>query len=120
MTKEKMEKIATDILACSTLKEAAEINGISDSSLRRLRKKPEFMQILSEAKAALYESVFDRVRGAALDSVSKMIEIRDSPEAPFSVQLAAAKAIIDITSECYNREEILDRLRYLESIFAAE
>ena len=120
MTKEKMEKIAADMLACNTLKEAAELNGISDSSLRRLRKKPEFCLILSEAKAALYEKVFDRISGAALDSVAKIIEIRDNPDAPFSVQLAAAAKIVDLTGQQYSREEMQERLLYLERIFATQ
>lgn len=120
MTKEKMEKIALDMLSCKTLKEAAEKNGITDSTLRRLRKKPEFKAALADAKADLYEAVFDRVRGAALDSVAKVISIMNDQDAPIQTQLAAAKTIIDLTGECYNREEIIARLTALERIFAVE
>ena len=120
MKKEKMAKIAADMLTCRTYKEAAEKNGITDSTLRRLRKKPEFREALAEAKAELYETVFDRVRGAALDSVAKVISIMNDPAAPLSLQLTAAKTIIDLTGEQYNREEILERLRCLENIFAVE
>lgn len=116
MTKEKMEKIATDLIECSTFKEVAEINGISESSLRRLRKKSEFKEILSELKISAFESVYERIFSAGSKSANKLIELMMDKTVPASVQFAAAKEIISLLREYYDREEIMERLKYLENL----
>lgn len=116
MTKEKMEKIALDMLTCKTLKEAAEANGISDSALRRLRKKQDFKEILSDVRIKAFEGAFDRVCGAASESVNITLEIMRNDEQPAAVRLAAVKIILDLASEYYDTKEILERVQYLEGI----
>ena len=116
MTKEKMEKIATDLITCSTFKEVAALNGISECSLRRLRKREDFKEILSEMRLSAFESAFDRIFAYASKSADKLIELMMDKTIPPSVQFAAAKEIISLMREHYDRKEIMERLKYLESL----
>ena len=116
MTKEKMEKIALDMLSCKTLKEAAERNGITDSALRRLRKRQDFKDILSEVRIKAFEGAFDRVCGAASESVEITLEIMRDREEPANVRLAAVKIILDLAQQYYDTSEVIDRLQYIEGM----
>ena len=98
------------------MKEAAERNGITDSALRRLRKRQDFKDILSEVRIKAFEGAFDRVCGAASESVEITLEIMRDREEPANVRLAAVKIILDLAQQYYDTSEVIDRLQYIEGM----
>lgn len=112
----KMEKIAVDMLYCKTLKEVAERNGIADSTLRRMRKTPEFQRILSDIRADAYERVFDAVCGAAPDSLQQLIKIANDEKAPASARVSACRSILETAQSYYQQTELFERIIILEEL----
>lgn len=117
MTESRMEKIATDMLICRTLKEVAEKNGITERTLRRIRNTEDFHRILMEARSKAFEGVFDVVCAAAPESAMQLIEIMRDPKAPASARVSASRSIMDFAQGYYNQTEILDRISALEKHF---
>lgn len=118
MTEAKMERIAADMMLPGvTLKEVAARNGISDRTLRSLRKTEAFQRVIAAARAEAYERVFDVVCKSAPDSVRQLIEIMQDPKAPASARVSASRSILEYAQGYYNQAEILERIATLERHF---
>ena len=117
MTEGKLQRVAGNVLMCKTLKEAAAQSGISERTLRRIRKTDEFHEAMTAARAEAFERVFDVVCAAAPDSVAQLIAITNDPAAPASARVAAARSVLEFARACYDQRSILDRISALEAIF---
>lgn len=118
MTEAKMEKIAADMLLPGmTMKGIAERNGVSDRTLRNLRKTEAFQRVLATARAEAFERVFDSVCAFSQDSVQQLIGIMNDPKAPASARVSASRSILEYAHSYYNQIEILERIAALEQHF---
>lgn len=117
MTEAKLQQLAANVLMCKTLKEAAAQSGISERTLRRIRKTGEFQAALDTARAAALERVFDVVCAAAPDSAEQLLKISSDPAAPASARVAAARAVLDLALAYHDQRNILDRIAELETFF---
>lgn len=114
MKEERKEKIAVDIINCPTLKEVCEKNRISEATLYRLRKDPEFREILNKKRVEMYENALNVAHSFGLDCVRRLMKIVNSEELPATARVNAAKAIIEMCSNYYDNAAILTRIEELE------
>lgn len=114
MTEAKIQQLAGNVLMCKTLKEAATQSGISERTLRRIRKTADFQEALNAARAAAFERVYDVVCAAAPESAAQLIAIMNDQSAPASARVAAARSVLDLARTYYERTDIIERLEFLE------
>lgn len=117
MTEAKLQQLAANVLACKTLKEAAAQSGITERTLRRIRKTAEFQAALDAARAVAFERVFNVVCAAAPDGAEQLSTIMKDQSAPASARVAAARSILDLARAYYEQRGILDRISALEAAF---
>ena len=111
---ERKEKIAIDIINCPTLKEVCRKNNISEATLYRLRKEPDFREILNQKRIEMYESALNTAHSFGLDCVKRLMEIVNQEELPATARVNAAKVIIEMCSNYYDNAAILTRIEELE------
>lgn len=114
MKAERKEKIAIDIINCSTLKEVCEKNKISESTLYRLRKETEFREILNQKRIEMYEGALNVAHSFGLECVKQLMKIVKQEELPATARVNAAKVIIEMCSDYYDNAAILTRIEELE------
>lgn len=117
MTEAKLQQIAANVLMCKTLKEAATQSGISDRTLRKIRKTADFKEALNAARAAAFERVIDVMCAAAPESAEQLIAITKDKTAPASARVAAARSVLDFASAYSKLQDVLDRISEFESFF---
>lgn len=117
MTEAKLQQLAANVIMCKTWKEAAAQSGISDRTLRKIRKTAEFQEALEAARSAAFERVFDVVCSAAPESAEQLIAITNDQSAPASARVAAARSILDLARAYYEQRGIFDRISALEAAF---
>ena len=117
MTEAKLQQLAANVIMCKTWKEAAAQSGISDRTLRKIRKTAEFQEALEAARSAAYERVIDRMCAAAPESAEQLIAIMKDDTAPASARVAAARSVLDFASTYSKLREVLDRISEFEAFF---
>ena len=115
MTDEKLLKLALNVISCKTLKEAAVKSGISERTLRRIRKTQEYQAILSESRSEVYSRAYDYALSAAPNCVEQLVTISMDKNAPASARVAAARAILDLGQGYLDNREVRDRLTVIEN-----
>ncbi len=114
MAKLNKEKVAMNLLTCSTLKEAAEKSAISEATLYRLRKDEVFQNILQTFKNDMFNDAMQKSQGYCLESLEVLRTIMNNPAATDSSRVAAARSILDMGISMYENENIVQRLAELE------
>ena len=117
MTEAKLQQIAGNVLMCKTLKEAAERSGISERTLRRIRKTEDFHDALDAARAEAFERVIDMMCAAAPEAAAQLRAIANDPNAPASARVAASRSVLDFASAYTDMRNVLDRISAIETIF---
>lgn len=117
MTEAKLQQLAANVIMCKTWKEAAAQSGISDRTLRKIRKTAEFQEALEAARSAAYERVIDRMCAAAPESAEQLIAIMKDDTAPASARVAAARSVLDFASTYNKLQGVLDRISEFEAFF---
>ena len=75
MAKLNREHIAMHILTCSTYEEAAEKAGVSISTLYRLRKKPDFQEVINQVKNSMFQETMHKAQGYCMESLEVLRSI---------------------------------------------
>ena len=117
MKAEKMKQLAATVLASRTMKEAAAKSGISERTLRRIRKEPDFLAALDEVRASALESMVNVVCDNAAAGAGQLVSIMNDSTAPASSRVSAARAILDTAKAYHDQVEIYDRITALEQHF---
>lgn len=94
-------RLAAELLAGSTVADAADAAGISERTVYRRLNDPEFQGRLSEARAEFAEHVSDRLAEAASAAVDALVGMLGDASA--TVRLAAAKTILELGPKARSR-----------------
>lgn len=77
-------------------KEIAERTNYTQPWVSQLTRQPWFrLRLVSELKEAGVDQIQTVLKSAALDSIFKLIELRDDPHAPKAVQKASSDSLLD-------------------------
>jgi hypothetical protein len=87
--------LATALATGSTYSEAADISGVSKSTVRRRMTDQGFRQRVSEERLEVVEALRGRLLSAAPAAVTTLAELCAS--GPASVRLGAARAVLDLS-----------------------
>ncbi len=106
MTKEQMERIAIHVITNPTFAEAARKSGISESGLRKLRKRKVFQKILNETKNKVFDEALLKAQGYTLEAVEVLKTIMDNKKTNATARVSAARAIYEMGLNAYTIDEI--------------
>lgn len=106
MTTEQMERIAIHVITNPTFAEAARKAGISESGLRKLRKRKAFQQILAKTKNRIFEEAMLKAQGYTLEAVEVLRAIMNNKKSNATARVSAARAIYDMGLDSYTIDEI--------------
>lgn len=101
-------------LSCgATAENAARSVGVSARTVHRRLKDPEFCERLEAARAERTRRTADMLAAGAVGAVKKLIELQESP-VPHSVQLGAARALLQLSIDFRQHASTEERLTALE------
>ena len=106
-------------LACgATLENAARQAGVSESTVRRRAKDPQFQRKLQTLRADMVQRASGALTAAGTESVRTLLELQKPGVAP-ATRLGAAKATLELGMKVRETAELEQRLAALEEQVAA-
>ncbi len=114
MAKLNHEKLALHILTTSSIRDAAEKSGVSESTIYRLRKDPGFQEILTKIKDEMFQDTIQKSQGYCLEMLEVLRGIALNITATDSSRVSAARSILELGMTMYENENILEKLKELE------
>lgn len=114
MAKLNRENIAFHILTCSTYEEVAEKAGVSKSTIYRLRKKPDFQEVINQVKNSMFQETMHKAQGYCMESLEVLRSIMNDVTATDSSRVSAARTILELGINADERENIIRKIEELE------
>jgi phage terminase small subunit len=114
----KQEQFIAALLTASTILEAAQAVGISESTALRWMKEAAFAAEYRTARRAVLEDAQAELHRISLEAV-ETLQRNLAPSAPPAVQVRAALGILE-HARAVEMEEILERLAKLEALVAGQ
>jgi hypothetical protein len=111
----KREQAITALLAEPTLSEAAVKCGVSESTLRRWVREPEFADSYRQARECMLEAAINKLHASACQAADVLREISTDKGATSSSRVSAARAILEITVKVQEFHELERRVEELEN-----
>lgn len=108
------EQIALDLLLCSSNLEVCKKNNISETTLYRLKKEDDFMEILNKQKEKLFSNTMTKAQAYSLEALEILMEIARDKEATHSSRVSASCKVIEFGQSMYDQEVIVKRLEEIE------
>jgi hypothetical protein len=97
-----------------TLGAAAQAAGISEKTLRRLRRDPEFGQLLDQATAAVVDEVAGRVVGSLPRAETVFLQMMIDPAQSPGIRLRAAEGLVELAFRLFELRNLERRISALE------
>ena len=110
----KMEDAVAALLVQKNVEEAARAIGISPTTLLRWQRQPEFQKAYREARRAAYGQSIARLQQMTSAAVVTLGKTLMDPNAPASIRLRAAEAILNHATKAVEIEDIEARISDLE------
>ena len=110
----------SDAILCAALlsglsyQAAAQVSGLSRSTVSRRMHEPGFRARLDQIRAEALSRVADRLAAEAIESVSTLASIRSDPTVPGSVKVRAATAILEAALKYRATVELEARISAIE------
>lgn len=102
-----------------TIRETAQQTGVSEGTIYRWRRKPDFTKAVESARSELISNTVGRLSDSATAAVAVLRRLL-SEDTPPSVRLGAARAILEMASRYRESEELERRLTVLEEAVATK
>lgn len=111
------EGVLGALLSTPTIKEAASLAGVSETTVWRLLRRADFQKRLKEAQEKAVESALGALQGAAGAAILSLQRNLNSGNPSSEVQ--AAKAILDFTFKVRDQFDHAARIKQLEEMLHA-
>jgi phage terminase small subunit len=106
---------AQNLLTCSTVAEAATKTGISERTLLRWLKNPEFRKLFEEARRQVVEKAMSMVQAAATDAANALHGIVRDANAPSGARVSSARALLELAIKSGEIQQLAERMAKLET-----
>ena len=114
MAKMNKELIAINLLTTGSLQECAEKSNIGIATLHRLRKKPEFQELVKQIKKEMFSESMSKAQAGSIKALEVLNDIMNNPSATDSSRVSAAKIVLELGMNSLEQEEILTKLDEIE------
>lgn len=109
------EKIMSALIAAGSVRKAAIIADVSESTVRNRLKDESFREAYDRQRADFVQQITAGIAAKLEDAVDVAAEILANPNAPASVRLGAVDALLRHFLRYYSASEIERRLSALEA-----
>ena len=110
----RQDQFIVALLEHPTLEKAAAAVGVSDVTLWRAMKKPEFAEAYRKARREAFSQSIARLQHASNAAVGTLLRVMTDREAPAASRVRAADVILQAALRGMETEDIEDRLATLE------
>ena len=108
------EKALQALLVCRTRREAAQMAGISETTLRTYLQEPEFQSRYRQAFGDLVESAARQAQQAINPALSTLREIMEDGDEQAQARITAARSVLEYAVKLTEQVDVLEQLRELE------
>lgn len=108
------QKFLPHLISSSTLREAAKSSGISEATVYRWLRQPNFKEAYRIARLEALQITVARLQSASASAVDTLLDVSISQTVPASARVAASKAILEYALKATETEELLTRIEKLE------
>lgn len=106
------------LLTAPTIEDAAKEAGVSDTTLYRWLKLPEFQEELRETKKQAVNLALTKLQHSTTAAVQVLQDVAEDKDAPASARVSAAKGILDMALKAVELDDLIQRLKKLEEQIA--
>ena len=110
----RQQKALAALLTCPTVREAAKVAGLDESTIRRYRQDPAFMAEYKRRCAEMLETATDKAKAAMPPAIDRLRGIVDDDQQQPQQQIAAARAVLEYGLRLVEANDFETRLRALE------
>ena len=110
----KQEAAIAALLTHGTLGKSAAASGISESTIRRWLKEPQFQTAYGQAKRQLLEGTINRLRSIGVDGVNALHYVARDKNSPAGARVSAGRAILEVLLRAVEVQDLAERLDKLE------
>jgi transposase len=111
----KQEKAIMALLTEPTIRQAAEVSGVGETSIYRWLQEKEFSQAFRDARKKAFSQTVSRLQQATTDAVQTLQDIMTSADAPASSRVTAAKTVIEMAYKAYEMEDLASELEEIKN-----
>lgn len=102
------------LLTAPSIEEAAQTAGVSDTTIYRWLKLPEFQAELKEARRQAVNLAISKLQQSTASAVKVLQDVAENEDAPASARVSAARIILDQVLKTVELEEVISRIEKLE------
>lgn len=104
------------LLTAPNIEAAAQTAGVSDTTIYRWLKLPEFQEGLREARKQAVSLAINNLQQSTATAVKVLQDVAKNEDAPASARVSAAKSILDMALKAVELDDIIGRLKKIEAL----
>ena len=108
------EVIAINFLTSGSYQECCKKSGITEKTLRKLRKDPQFLDLVKQTKKEMFGECMSKAQAGSIKALEVLNDIMNNPGATDASRVSAARSVLELAYDSANREDIIDRLEEME------
>ena len=112
----RQEQAILALLQHTTLEKAAEASGVSDVTLWRWMKEPDFKRQLREARRDALSTTVGRLQTAAPAAVGSLLRVLTDQTTGAGSRIRAAQSILEFAIKALDQDELEGRVEDLERL----
>lgn len=110
------EDVIRALITCKTKRQASQVSGVSEATIYRLLKKPEFVEMLETVRKQVYYNTIFNLSSLSTDSIECLYNLLHSPTSRDSIKYKASSFILNKTIDIVKYNDLNTRLTRLEKI----
>jgi len=109
------EPAITALLSHSTVEQAADVAGLSPSTLYRWLKTEDFLESFRQARQETVKLAMVKLQQSTSSMVDVLVGIAKDESKPSGTRVNAAKTVLEASIKVVEMEEIIERLKKIET-----
>ena len=110
------EQVLQALLTHRTKREASRASGVSESTIYRLLRNPEFVQMLETARKQIFYNIIFNLGSLSQDSIKCLQDLIISPTSNNAVKCKASSFVIDKIVNIENYRNLERRVNRIENL----
>lgn len=111
----KQNKALRAIITTPTIKEAADVSGISERTIYRYINDPQFMTAYRSLKSEIMRGVTNKIQLSSTTAIDTLVDVMENSKSDIA-RVQAASKILDLTYQTYETEDLEARLDAIEKL----
>jgi len=110
----KKEATILALVSNPTIREAAQVVGVSETTIYRWLQDPEFERNYRNARTQVVRHAIAALQGACSQAVEVLKEVMTNTESPATTRVTAARAVLEMSIKAVEIEDLQARVQTLE------